>query len=90
VLDLLFKPNWGAALHHLKVEVGGDVNSTDGTEPSHMRTREDEDYTRGYEWWLMKEARRRNPKIMLDCLPWARRAGSVAGSFTRRTWPTTR
>ena len=47
VLDLLFKPNWGAALQHLKVEVGGDVNSTDGTEPSHMRTRNDENYTRG-------------------------------------------
>src|SRR5438477_8851503 len=26
VLDYLFKPNYGAALQHLKVEVGGDVN----------------------------------------------------------------
>src|ERR1019366_2843480 len=81
VLDLLFKPNWGAALHHLKVEVGGDVNSTDGTEPSHMRTRDDENYTRGYEWWLMKEARRRNPKIMLDCLPWGAPGWIGGGKF---------
>jgi len=78
VLDLLFKPNWGAALHHLRVEVGGDVNSTDGTEPSHMRTREDEDYTRGYEWWLMKEARRRNPKDQAR-LPAVGRAGWIGG-----------
>ena len=70
ILDYLFKPNYGAALQHLKVEVGGDTNSTDGSEPSHMRSRTDEKYDRGYEWWLMKEAKARNPKIMLDILPW--------------------
>ncbi len=70
ILDYLFKPNYGAALQHLKVEVGGDVNSTDGSEPSHMRSRDDHNYTRGYEWWLMTEARKRNPNIILDVLPW--------------------
>jgi hypothetical protein len=70
ILDYLFKPNYGAALQHLKVEVGGDVNSTDGSEPSHMRSRNDHDYTRGYEWWLMVEAHKRNPSIILDILPW--------------------
>ncbi len=70
MLDFLFKPNYGACLQHLKVEVGGDTNSTDGSEPSHMHTRTDENYDRGYEWWLMREAKARNPKIMLDALPW--------------------
>ena len=70
ILDYLFKPGYGAALQHLKVEVGGDVNSTDGSEPSHMRSRNDHDYTRGYEWWLMVEAHKRNPNIILDILPW--------------------
>ncbi len=70
ILDYLFKPNYGAALQHLKVEVGGDTNSTDGSEPSHMRSRTDENDDRGYEWWLMREAKARNPKIMLDILPW--------------------
>jgi galactosylceramidase len=70
ILDYLFKPGYGASLQHLKVEIGSDVNSTDGSEPSHMRTRTDHDYTRGYEWWLMKEARKRNPKIILDTLAW--------------------
>jgi len=70
ILDYLFKPNYGAALQHLKVEIGSDVNSTDGSEPSHMRSRGDADYDRGYEWWLMTEARKRNPKIILDALPW--------------------
>src|ERR1035438_4623811 len=35
ILDYLFKPGYGAALQHLKVEIGADVNSTDGSEPSH-------------------------------------------------------
>src|SRR5438270_10058430 len=70
ILDYLFKPNYGASLQHLKVEVGGDVNSTDGSEPSHMRSPSDHNYTRGYEWWLMQEAVKRNPDIILDILPW--------------------
>lgn len=70
VLDYLFKPHYGASLQHFKVEIGSDVNSTDGSEPSHMRTRTDHNYTRGYEWWLMKEARKRNPHIDLDTLAW--------------------
>lgn len=70
ILDYLFKPDYGASLQHLKVEVGADVNSTDGSEPSHERTRTDRNFERGYEWWLMKEAHRRNPKIFLDVLPW--------------------
>lgn len=76
ILDFLFKPNFGAALQHLKVEIGGDVNSTDGTEPSIARTRGEfadprpEYFNRGYEWWLMKEAKKRNPDIVFDALQW--------------------
>jgi len=70
ILDYLFKPGYGASIQHLKVEVGCDVNSTDGSEPSHMRSQTDHDFTRGYEWWLMEEARKRNPDIILDVLPW--------------------
>ena len=70
ILDYLFKPGYGAALQRLKVEVGADVNSTDGSEPSFMRTPSDHDSTRGYEWWLMVEAHKRNPNIVLEILPW--------------------
>ncbi|KAJ8270022.1 hypothetical protein GJAV_G00109440 [Gymnothorax javanicus] len=71
ILDYLFKPNFGASLHILKVEIGGDAQTTDGTEPSHMHYEDDENFFRGYEWWLMKEAKRRNPNITLIGLPWA-------------------
>ena len=70
ILDYLFKPNYGAALQHLKVEIGGDINSTDGTEPSHQRTATETNFTRGYEWWLMQQAKARNTNIFLDSLAW--------------------
>ena len=34
ILDYLFKPDYGADLQILKVEIGGDTNSTDGSESS--------------------------------------------------------
>jgi O-glycosyl hydrolase len=71
ILDYLFKPNYGAALQILKVEIGGDSDSTCGSEASHMRTAGDLDGRRGYEWWLMKEAKARNPDIKLWGLEWA-------------------
>jgi galactosylceramidase len=85
VLDYLFKPNYGAALQHLKVEIGSDVNSTDGSEPSHMRSPQDKDFTRGYEWWLMAEAHRRNPKIILDTLAWGAPGWIGAGGTGKAT-----
>ena len=70
ILDFLFLPGFGASLHILKVEIGGGVQSGDGTEPSHMRSADDENYQRGYQWKLMSEAKRRNPNITLYGLSW--------------------
>lgn len=81
ILDYLFKPYYGAAFQHLKVEIGGDVNSTDGAEPSHMHARDDENYNRGYEWWLMEHAKARNPEIMLDGLEWGAPGWIGGGKF---------
>mmetsp|Transcript_16415 Transcript_16415/g.38937 ORF Transcript_16415/g.38937 Transcript_16415/m.38937 type:complete len:903 (-) Transcript_16415:167-2875(-) len=71
ILDYLFKPSFGASLQILKVEIGGDSQSTDGTESSHMHTSESVDLHTGYEWWLMQEAKKRNPEIKLYGLAWA-------------------
>ena len=87
ILDYLFNPNYGASLQHFKVEIGGDVNSTDGTEPCIARTREEftnpkpEHFSRGYEWWLMKEAKKRNPAIIFDVLQWGAPAWVGNGKF---------
>ena len=86
ILDYLFKPKFGAGFQHLKVEIGGGENSTCGSEPSHAIVKEEKDHPkpRGYEFWLMSEARKRNPKILLDCLPWSYPAW-CGGSFTQDT-----
>jgi hypothetical protein len=76
ILDLLFKPKFGASLQHLKIEIGGDVNSTDGTEPAYAHTLEEytnrvsDQFLRGYEIWLMQEGRRRNTNLYLESLQW--------------------
>jgi galactosylceramidase len=73
VLDYLFKPDFGAGFTYLKTEIGGDGNSTCGSEPSFARTKAEmanPNYNRGYEYWLMKEAADRNPGIELDALEW--------------------
>eukprot|EP01043_Picozoa_sp_COSAG02_P031936 COSAG02_NODE_2111_length_9804_cov_5.586296_2_plen_980_part_00 len=72
ILDLLFARAGGAALHWLKVEIGGDTQSTCGTEPSPMRDGVDGTINihRGYETWLMQQAVRRNPDIRLYALSW--------------------
>ena len=71
ILDLLFKPNFGASLHIFKTEIGGDAQSTDGAESSHMHDPWTTNYATGYEWWLMQESKARNPNIKLYGLPWA-------------------
>ena len=50
-------------------QVGGDADATEGAEPSHMHFAGDENFNRGYEWWLMKEAKKRNPSIKLFVIP---------------------
>jgi galactosylceramidase len=69
ILDYLFKPDFGANLSALYVEIGGDC-TTNGTEPSHMHSRADTNFQRGYEWWIINEAKKRNPGITLDGVAW--------------------
>ena len=46
------------------------MDSTDGAESSHSHTAADQNYNRGYEWWLMEQARARNPNIKFSALAW--------------------
>ena len=71
ILDYLFKPGDGASLQILKLEIGGDANSTDGAEPSVEHARGVVNCNAGYEFWLAAEAKRRNPNLKLYGLAWA-------------------
>ncbi|MEU1601914.1 ricin-type beta-trefoil lectin domain protein [Micromonospora matsumotoense] len=81
ILDYLFKPGYGAAMQLMKVEIGGDTNSTSGAEPSHEHTRGSINCNRGYEWWLMEQARTRNPNIALAGLAWGAPGWIGNGNF---------
>jgi galactosylceramidase len=73
LLDLLFTPHFGASFQHLKVEIGGDAQISCGAEASAMRSanRSEDDFSRGYEGWLMREAKQRNPDLQLLGLVYA-------------------
>jgi hypothetical protein len=80
ILDYLFKPGYGAGLQILKVEIGGDGDSTDGAEPSIEHTQGSIDCKAGYEWWLMEQAKARNPGLRLYALAWGA-PGWVGSTF---------
>ena len=70
ILDYLFEPGYGADLQILKVEIGGDTNSTDGSESSIEHASGSINCGNGYEWWLMEQAKALNPNIKLYGLAW--------------------
>src|SRR5450432_4342698 len=70
ILDYLFEPGYGADLQILKVEIGGDTNSTDGSESSIEHTSGSVNCNAGYEWSLMEQAKALNPGIKFYGLSW--------------------
>jgi hypothetical protein len=81
ILDYLFKPGYGADLQILKAEIGGDTNSTDGSESSIEHTSGAVSCGNGYEFWLMEQARARNPNIKLYGLAWGAPGWIGGGNF---------
>lgn len=71
IMDMVFKPMWGASVSTMLVEIPGDGNSTQGSMPSHSHYRGDFNARRGYTWWVLREASSRNPSITLDATAWS-------------------
>jgi len=70
ILDYLFKPGYGASLQLLKLEIGGDGNSTDGAEPSVEHTDGHINCSAGYEFAIARQAVALNPRLKLYGLQW--------------------
>ena len=74
--DHFAKPGsrWNLTEQQRPFSLGGDTQSTEGTEASHMRSADDglaeECFNRGYETWLLHEAKRRNPDVATMALSW--------------------
>jgi Glycosyl hydrolase family 59/Ricin-type beta-trefoil lectin domain/Concanavalin A-like lectin/glucanases superfamily/Glycosyl hydrolase family 59 central domain len=81
ILDYLFEPGYGADLQILKVEIGGDTNSTDGSESSIEHAAGSINCSNGYEWWLMEQAKALNPNIKLYGLAWGAPGWIGGGNF---------
>lgn len=70
ILEYMFGKE-GIGITHLKVEMGADINSSSGTEPSVMRTEDEKaDVTRGAAYQLAADAKKINPDLTLDMLWW--------------------
>ena len=81
ILDYLFKPGYGANLQLLKLEIGGDANSTDGSEPSIEHSKGTVNCDAGYEFWLARAGQgSATPDIGLYGLAWAA-PGWINGGF---------
>lgn len=71
LLEYIFG-NEGIGINHLKVEMGSDINSSSGTEPSVKRSaHEKADVTRGAGYQLAADAKKINPELTLDMLWWS-------------------
>lgn len=72
ILDMLFLPATGTRWQGLKVEIGGDVESSYGSMSSYAHVADNSSWSwnRGVQWWLIKEAKKRNPLIPLMALSW--------------------
>lgn len=83
IMNLLFKPDCGAGLTHVKLEFGADINSSSGTEPSIMRYADEKaDVTRGAGFMFAADALSINPEITVDILRWGEPAW-VAEEFKK-------
>ena len=72
ILDFLFKPNFGASLQILQVEIEGDGNGGWGSGSSYYHSPENgPNFGGGSSIWLATEARKRNPSILLYAVPYS-------------------
>ena len=53
IMEMVYKPMFGASISALLAEIPGDGNSTQGSMPSHSHWRGDANFERGYTWWVL-------------------------------------
>ncbi|MGN0633993.1 MAG: glycosyl hydrolase family 59 [Oscillospiraceae bacterium] len=71
LLENMFDPEGAVRINHIKIELGADINSSSGTEPSTKRSADEKaDVTRGAGFQLAADALTINPDITLELLAW--------------------
>src|SRR5215469_5427417 len=70
IMNYLFEPGYGASLQLLKLEIGGDANSSAGAEPSIEHSQGNKNCGAGWEFDIAKQAVALNPNLTLYGLQW--------------------
>lgn len=95
MMELIFSPEYGAGISHIRIELGSDVSSLAGTEAATMRESGAEaDVTQSAGFMLAADARELNPGVTLDLAAfsepaWVAQAfldGEEAGWQARYEW----
>ncbi|MCE5299827.1 MAG: hypothetical protein LLG37_03005 [Spirochaetia bacterium] len=86
ILDLLFKPGYGAALTIIKNEIGSDSNTSSGTEPSHMRAADETPSARGVNFWMCREAKKINDKMKFGAGRWGMPAWAASSMEAKQKY----
>ncbi|GAA1981574.1 hypothetical protein GCM10009718_18300 [Isoptericola halotolerans] len=87
IMHLLFDPDEGAGLMHIKAELGSDTNTSSGTEPATKRT-EDEpaNVLRGAGFHFIADALTINPDIETEVLRWGEPSWTGTDPVKRYQW----
>jgi len=72
MMNMLFNPETGAGISHVKLEMGNDTNTSSGTEPATMRSAtERANVWRGMGFHFAQDAMSINPNVEISVLRWS-------------------
>lgn len=86
ILDFLCKPNFGAGLIRMRNEIGGDINSSSGTEPCHQRSEAETPTARGVNFWIAAQAKNRNSGMQFEANRWGIPAWANASDTKKKDY----
>ncbi|MFG6503059.1 fibronectin type III domain-containing protein [Microbacterium sp. P05] len=87
IMHLLFDPETGAGLKHIKVELGADNNTSSGAEPATKRSADEPaNVLRGAGFHFIADAQSINPDIEVEALRWGEPSWTQGNSDLRYQW----
>lgn len=87
IMNLIFNPETGAGLKHIKVELGADNNTSSGTEPATKRSADEPaNVLRGAGFHFIADAKSINPHIEVEALRWGEPSWTNGDSDLRYQW----
>ncbi|WP_243075510.1 fibronectin type III domain-containing protein [Microbacterium sp. SS28] len=87
IMHLIFDPETGAGLKHIKVELGADNNTSSGAEPATKRSADEPaNVLRGAGFHFIADAKSINPHIEVEALRWGEPSWTGGDLNKRYQW----